>query len=83
MKQCYESAMRRSRPDLKGRVSVKFTVQSDGSVPFACDSGSEIADREMVDCVLRAFLGLRFPEQSGDFCPKTMSIVYPIVFQPE
>jgi len=83
MKRCYENAMSKGRPDLKGKVVVKFTVKPDGSVSHVCDSGSGIESAEMLECVMRVFLGLRFPEQTGELCPKYMTIVYPVVFQPE
>jgi len=83
MKRCYETATSKGRPDLMGKVVVKFTVKPDGSVSHVCDSGSGIESAEMLECVMRVFLGLRFPEQTGELCPKYMTIVYPVVFQPE
>ncbi len=83
MKRCYENAMSKGRPDLKGKVVVKFTVKPDGSVSHACDSGSEIESPEMLECVMRVFLRLRFPGQTGELCPKYMTIAYPVVFQAE
>ncbi len=75
---CYENALR-GNPTLSGRVTVKFMIDRHGAVAFAADAGSDIADEGVRQCVVRTFATLSFPEpQDG-----TVTVVYPIVFNPE
>ncbi|HET9933895.1 MAG TPA: AgmX/PglI C-terminal domain-containing protein [Polyangiaceae bacterium] len=75
---CYEAGLARD-PNLEGRISVRFVIGLDGSVTAARDAGSDIPDSRVRDCVIDAFLKLRFPEPDGGI----VTVVYPIVFQPE
>jgi hypothetical protein len=74
---CYDSGLRRN-PDLSGRVVVKFTIDSTGTVAVASDGGSDLADVQVVACVVRSFANLTFPaaERGG------VTVMYPLVFTP-
>jgi hypothetical protein len=75
---CYENALR-GDPGLSGRVTVKFMIDRHGAVAFAADGGSDIPDQGVRECVVRSFAALSFPEPEDG----TVTVVYPIVFNPE
>ncbi|MBI5533049.1 MAG: AgmX/PglI C-terminal domain-containing protein [Deltaproteobacteria bacterium] len=74
---CYEKGLR-ANPSLAGRVSVRFVIARDGSVAAVGDAGSDLRDREVVQCVERAFYGLSFPQPEGGI----VTVIYPIVLSP-
>lgn len=74
---CYENGLRHNA-SLEGKVAVKFVIGRDGAVSAASDGGSDIGDGAMVDCVVRAFGNLSFPQPEGD----VVKVVYPIIFKP-
>ncbi len=74
---CYEGALRRN-PSLEGRVAVKFAIDPSGAVSVASDGGSDLPDEAVIDCVVRGFASLTFPE----FASGTVTVVYPLVFTP-
>jgi hypothetical protein len=75
---CYEQGLR-GNPGLTGRVTVKFMIDRTGAVAFSADGGSDIPDQTVVQCVVRSFQTLSFPEPQGG----TVTVVYPIVFNPQ
>ncbi len=72
---CYESALRR-RPDLEGRLSVRFTIAASGSVTSAEVVQSTLKDRELEECVLGVVRRMVFPPHPEP----PVVIVYPFVF---
>jgi hypothetical protein len=72
---CYESGMR-GNPNLQGRVSVKFVIDRSGAVSLTADGGSDLPDQGVVQCVVRGFGNLSFPQPEGGM----VTVVYPIVF---
>lgn len=76
---CYLKAAKK-KPGLRGRVLVNFVIAPDGSVPYAAslDQGTDFPDNTAVDCVLRVFQSLRFPEPVGGRVVAT----YPLVLEP-
>jgi hypothetical protein len=75
---CYETALR-TNPSLQGRVTVKFMIDRTGAVALAADGGSDIPDEGVRRCVVASFLSLSFPAPENG----AVSVVYPIVFNPE
>jgi hypothetical protein len=74
---CYENGLR-NNPNLQGRVAVKFIVDRNGAVATTADGGSDLPDQTVVECVVRAFGNLSFPQpESG-----RVTVVYPITFSP-
>ena len=71
---CYADALS-ANPALEGRVSVKFLIDSDGTVTFAEDAGSDLANAKVVDCIVHSFRRLEFPAPTGG----VVSVVYPLV----
>jgi len=72
---CYEHGMR-SNPNLQGRVTVKFVIDRSGAVELTADGGSDLPDRDVVQCVVRSFGNLSFPPPEGGM----VTVAYPIVF---
>jgi hypothetical protein len=74
---CYESGLR-SNPSLQGRVGVKFVIDRTGAISLVADGGSDLPDRSVVQCVVRSFASLSFPQPEGGM----VTVVYPIMFTP-
>jgi hypothetical protein len=74
---CYETGLR-SNPTLQGRVEVRFVIGRDGAVSNVSNGGSDLPDGAVVQCVLRAYYGLSFPQPESGI----VSVVYPIMFSP-
>jgi hypothetical protein len=74
---CYEQGLGRN-PNLEGRVSVRFAINRDGAVSAAANSGSDLPDSGVVECVVRAYYGLSFPAPEGGI----VTVMYPIMFAP-
>ena len=74
---CYENGLR-NNPNLQGRVSVRFVIGRDGSVSNVGNGGSDLPDPAVVQCVVRAYYGLSFPQPEGGI----VTVVYPIMFSP-
>ncbi|HTJ82501.1 MAG TPA: AgmX/PglI C-terminal domain-containing protein, partial [Polyangiaceae bacterium] len=74
---CYESALR-TNPNLEGRVAVSFVIGSDGVVGSASNAGSSLPDSGVVNCVVKGFYGLSFPQPDGG----VVRVSYPITFSP-
>ena len=74
---CYETGLR-NNPNLQGRVAVRFVIGRDGSVSNVANGGSDLPDPSVVQCVVRAYYGLSFPQPEGGI----VTVVYPIMFSP-
>ena len=74
---CYEQGLARN-PNLEGRVQVRFVIGRDGSVSNVSNGGSDIPDSSVVQCVIRNYYGLSFPQPEGGI----VTVVYPIMFSP-
>ncbi len=58
---CYRDGVQRNSK-LDGAVRLRFVVARSGQVTAVRDGGSDLTDRQVVDCVAEGFYGLRFPE---------------------
>jgi hypothetical protein len=74
---CYENGLRES-PNLMGRVSVKFVIDRSGAVSLTANDRSDLPDQNVVNCVVRGFGNLSFPQPDGGM----VTVVYPILFSP-
>jgi hypothetical protein len=74
---CYESGLR-GNPGLQGRVAVKFIIDRSGAISLTADGGSDLPDQGVVQCVVRGFGNLSFPQPEGGM----VTVVYPIMFSP-
>jgi hypothetical protein len=76
---CYENGLR-TNPTLEGNVTVRFLIEKTGAVSgVAAVKGTDLADKTVASCVIRAFTALSFPEPEGG--GKVM-VTYPIKFAP-
>jgi hypothetical protein len=63
---CYRDGVQRNS-NLDGAVRLRFVVGESGLVTAVEDGGSDLTDRQVIDCVAEGFYALRFPEpQRGD-----------------
>lgn len=74
---CYENGLR-TNPNLQGRVAVRFVIGRDGAVSNVSNGGSDLPDASVIQCVIRAYYGLSFPQPEGGI----VTVVYPIMFSP-
>jgi hypothetical protein len=75
---CYEDGLRRD-PKLRGLITVRFVIGSDGRVTNVGNGGSDMPDGGVVSCVVRGFYGLSFPQPEGGI----VTVTYPIMFSPQ
>lgn len=68
----------RNNPALQGRVAVQFTIRSDVSVSGAKSADSNLADSNVVSCIVRASTKLSFPMPEKG----VVSVVYPLDLSP-
>jgi hypothetical protein len=59
LQQCYLAGTFKDS-SLAGTVHVTFTIEPTGRVSSAVDSGSDMADPDVVECVIDCFAGLSF-----------------------
>jgi len=63
---CYRDGVQRNS-NLDGAVRLRFVVGESGHVTVVEDGGSDLTDRQVIDCVAEGFYALHFPEpQRGD-----------------
>jgi hypothetical protein len=72
---CYEAGLRR-KPSISGRVTAHFVIARDGSVASVVDRSSDLDDREVVECVLRWFGTLSFPQPEHGVAVVDYSILF-------
>ncbi len=58
---CYRDGVTRNS-SLDGAVRLRFVVGERGTVKAVEDGGSDLTDRQVVDCVAEGFYALRFPQ---------------------
>ncbi len=75
---CYEAGLR-GNPSLEGRVVTRFAIDRRGTVTMAQDGGSSLPNPNVVECVVRSFYSLSFPEHDGGI----VTVVYPLALRPE
>ncbi|WP_394845765.1 AgmX/PglI C-terminal domain-containing protein [Pendulispora brunnea] len=73
---CYDKGIA-DTPNLTGKVAVKFTISADGAVSNASDAGSDLRNDAVVQCIVRSFGNLSFPQPEGG---GTVSVTYPVIF---
>lgn len=73
---CYVRALGR-RPDLGGRIEVRFTVHADGSVSAVSIERDDLGDPAMRECVESAVRSWTFPAGRED-----ETVTYPFLLSP-
>ncbi len=72
---CYRDGV--SRDDaLGGTLRLRFAIDPAGAVSDVSDGGSDLTDRQVVDCVAEGFYALRFPKPAHG----QVNVLYRIVF---
>lgn len=77
LRSCYENRLE-ANPKLEGAVTVAFTIDREGQVKGAKDSGSTIGDAELVGCMTRVLGSLSFPKPERD----TVQVTYALELKP-
>lgn len=75
IKGCYEKALR-ADPDLRGKLTLRFTIDTDGRVTECVAKESELPE-SVVSCMAERFGEFRFPASGG---PATIEM--PFLFEP-
>ena len=65
VKRCYEQGLQR-RPDLEGKVVLKFTIGKTGTVVAATVALTTLNDRQVEQCITSAALRWTFPKPTGE-----------------
>lgn len=73
---CFEKRLS-VRPELEGRVLVRFAISRTGRVQHAKVTNTTLEDREVESCLLSALRGFTFPAPKGD---GVVLVNYPFVF---
>jgi outer membrane biosynthesis protein TonB len=76
LRNCYERALKKN-PTLGGKISVKFTIGTNGRVTGAKATTDTVGDSSVTSCVIGKFRGFKFAKPEGG----SVSYVYPIVFK--
>lgn len=74
---CYEQQLAQ-RPDLAGRVAVRFVITASGAVTSASVAGSTLGNAAAEACVARAVERIAFPQPEGG---GVVIVTYPFMFQ--
>jgi hypothetical protein len=64
VRHCYEQGLR-TRPELQGRVTVKFAIGTTGSVVTAVVAQNELGDAQVAQCISAATRRWQFPAPEG------------------
>ncbi len=73
---CHERQLE-THPDLAGRVSIRFVIAADGTVPSAQIATSTLGNDSVAECVRRAVTRVRFPRPEGG---GAVTVTYPFMF---
>jgi TonB family protein len=74
---CYLPGKARD-PKLRGKVIVKFTVNSNGTVKPAANEGSTLQDDDVIASVVRTIQSMHFTKPLEG----SVTVVYPFIFRP-
>lgn len=74
---CYERALSQ-RPDLQGRVSVRFVISASGSVQSSSNAGSSLGNATVESCIVSAVRRWTFPAPEGG---GIVVVTYPFMLQ--
>ncbi|MBW2278027.1 MAG: energy transducer TonB [Deltaproteobacteria bacterium] len=64
VKFCYEKALAQ-RPDLSGRVAIKFIISGTGAVQMAAVASSTLGNAQVENCIAQAVRRWTFPQPEG------------------
>lgn len=74
---CYEQRLQ-VKKDLKGKISVRWTITLDGKVTGAAATSDSMGDSATTNCLMRVLRRMRFEKPDGGVCV----VQWPFVFSP-
>lgn len=74
---CYEQRLQ-VKKDLKGKISIRWTINTEGKVDGASSTGDTMGDGETTNCILRTVRRMQFEKPEGGVCV----VQWPFVFSP-
>jgi hypothetical protein len=77
LRACYETQLL-AKPDLAGKITVQWTITTDGSVTGEKTVDDSMHNNSVSDCVLRSMKRIRFMKPEAGICV----IQWPFVFSP-
>ncbi len=77
LRACYERQLM-SKPNLKGKVSVQWTINTEGKVTRPKIVSNSLKNSSVTDCVMRTIKRIRFKKPEAGICV----IQWPFVFAP-
>ena len=77
MEDCYSAGLAR-HPNLRGRITLRFVIERDGTVSDVTVADNAVADCQVVRCVRTLFGRIHFPAPEGGI----VTVQYPIMFEP-
>ena len=77
LRACYEMQLM-SKPNLKGKVTVQWTIDTEGRVKNVKVVSDKIKNNNVTDCVVRTLKRVRFKKPEAGIC----IIQWPFVFVP-
>lgn len=78
VRHCYNQGLVKD-PNLRGRVSVQFTIGPTGKVPASVVGSTTLSDRSTANCVAKAVKRWKFPRPPGG---GNVIVTYPFVLDP-
>jgi len=73
---CYRDGVNRN-DSLGGTLRLRFAISPSGRVTEVSDGGSDLSDRQVIDCIAEGFYALRFPQPEHG----QVNVLYKIAFE--
>jgi hypothetical protein len=73
LRACYAHALKK-KPDLHGKITLKFTVEKDGKVSSTDRAVTKLDDPALLDCFSKAIMDMTFTKPAG-----ISTVILPIV----
>ncbi|OGS37137.1 MAG: hypothetical protein A2293_15775 [Elusimicrobia bacterium RIFOXYB2_FULL_49_7] len=80
IKAAYDRLLK-NKPDLAGKITIRFTIESSGRVVDVEVVESSMEDSELIDKIIRVVRNWRFPEISES--EGSVTVNFPFIFQPK
>ena len=77
IKECYEKELKRD-PKLAGKITVGFTIETDGKVSETFIEGNTMGNKTVANCITGRIRTWRFPKPKGG----SVTVAYPFIFSP-
>ncbi len=79
IKYCYEKEINADRPDISGRVAIKFVIAALGNVTSAGVASTTLKNPNTESCVVDVIKRIQFPQVRGGGIAE---VTYPFLFKP-